>query len=300
MAAGMTMNRTRGMAIVLLTGLGFGGTFTVSGDQSRAARPPALVRGNVPGEWRYWGADAWSTRYSPLDQINASNFDSLQVAWQWNAGAFGEDEYYRTTPLYANGRLFTVATTRRNAFGARSRATARRSGSGGSTKAFAGRRRRASSPGAVSPYWTDGTSERVIVMTPGYHLVSLDAKTGKADPKFGKNGVVDLMDGLGFPLVPLAVDDIGPLDHQRGGAGAQGEARREVERDDKDRRRRHDRHRSRARTDRRQLARHRRQRRDHRRQLADPRLLSDSSAQPSGLHPRLRRAAPASSSGSST
>lgn len=41
-----------------------------------AARPstpqkPALVRGNAPGEWRYWGADAWSTRYSALDQINA-------------------------------------------------------------------------------------------------------------------------------------------------------------------------------------------------------------------------------------
>src|SRR6266542_3916690 len=71
------------------------------------------VRGNVPGEWRVWGADLWSTRYSPLDQINAKNFDSLKVAWQWNAGAFGSDEYYRTTPLYANGRLFTVATTRR-------------------------------------------------------------------------------------------------------------------------------------------------------------------------------------------
>src|SRR5439155_1298302 len=46
---------------------------------------------------------------------NASNFNSLKVAWQWNAGAFGSDEYYRTTPLYANGRLFTVATTRREA-----------------------------------------------------------------------------------------------------------------------------------------------------------------------------------------
>ena len=34
-----------------------------------------LVRGNKPGEWRYWGADAWSTRYSALDQINANNFD---------------------------------------------------------------------------------------------------------------------------------------------------------------------------------------------------------------------------------
>ena len=72
-----------------------------------------LIRGNVPGEWRVWGADAWSTRYSPLDQINAANFDSLEVAWQWNAGTLGPDEYYRTTPLYANGRLFTVATNRR-------------------------------------------------------------------------------------------------------------------------------------------------------------------------------------------
>ncbi|HET9514104.1 MAG TPA: hypothetical protein VFO95_09245, partial [Gemmatimonadales bacterium] len=74
---------------------------------------PPSARGNVAGEWRVWGADLWSTRYSPLDQINASNFDSLTVAWTWNAGAFGADEYYRTTPLYANGRLFTVATTRR-------------------------------------------------------------------------------------------------------------------------------------------------------------------------------------------
>lgn len=40
---------------------------------SNAVQGAAKVRGNVPGEWRYWGADAWSTRYSPLDQINAQN-----------------------------------------------------------------------------------------------------------------------------------------------------------------------------------------------------------------------------------
>ena len=28
-----------------------------------AGQTPTLVRGNAPGEWRYWGADAWSTRY---------------------------------------------------------------------------------------------------------------------------------------------------------------------------------------------------------------------------------------------
>ena len=76
-----------------------------------AVQQAALVRGNAPGEWRYWGADAWSTRYSPLDQINASNFNSLQGRVAVERRRVRPDEYYRTTPLYANGRLFTVATT---------------------------------------------------------------------------------------------------------------------------------------------------------------------------------------------
>src|SRR5688500_6118410 len=81
-----------------------------------AQAPARLTRGNAAGEWRFGAADAWSTRYSPLDQINARNFDSLQVSWEWNAAVDGPDEYYRTTPLYANGRLLTVATTHRYAY----------------------------------------------------------------------------------------------------------------------------------------------------------------------------------------
>jgi quinoprotein glucose dehydrogenase len=198
-------------AVMLLAGM----AATVGAQAQQAASRASAVdrgdpRGNAAGEWRYWGADAWSTRYSPLDQINASNFDSLDVAWQWNASAFGADEYYRTTPLYANGRLFTVATTRRIAA-----AIDPRSGETlwmwrldegirwqKAPRQFAGR---------GLAYWTDGSNERVIVVTPGYHMASLDAKTGIPDPKFGKNGIVDLMEGLGFPLVPLAVDDSGPL-----------------------------------------------------------------------------------------
>jgi len=175
-----------------------------------AEQPQQLVRGNVPGEWRFWGGDAWSTRYSPLEQINANNFDSLEVKWQWAAGTFGADEYYRTTPLYANGRLFTVASTRRVA-------TAINPENGETLwmwrmdegirwqkapRQFAGR---------GLAYWQDGNTERVVVITPGYHLASLDAKTGLPDPAFGKNGIVDLQEGLGFPMVPLAVDDSGPL-----------------------------------------------------------------------------------------
>jgi quinoprotein glucose dehydrogenase len=180
--------------------------------QSNAVQGVAKVRGNVPGEWRYWGGDAWSTRYSSLDQINAANFGSLEVAWQWNASPLGVDEYYRTTPLYANGRLFTVASSRRVASaidpetgetlwmwrlneGIRWQKAPRR---------FAGR---------GLAYWQDGNDERVIVVTPGYHMASLDARTGVPDPKFGRNGVVDLMEGLGMPIVPLAVDDSGELQY---------------------------------------------------------------------------------------
>ncbi len=169
-----------------------------------------LVRGNAPGEWRYWGADAWSTRYSPLDQINASNFNQLEIAWQWKAGAFGNDEYYRATPLYASGRLFTVATTRRVAT-AIDPATGETLWMWRMDEGIRWQKAPRQFAGRGLAYWTDGREERVIVVTPGYHMASLDAKTGRPDPKFGVNGVVDLMDGLGLPLVPLAVDDTGSL-----------------------------------------------------------------------------------------
>ena len=66
-------------------------------------------------EWRYWGGDAGSTRYSPLDQITAGNAGQLEVAWRWRAANFGPEPetYYRATPLYADGMLYTVAGERR-------------------------------------------------------------------------------------------------------------------------------------------------------------------------------------------
>ena len=50
-----------------------------------------LASGAQPasGEWRYWGADERSSRYSPLDQINAENAGTLEVAWRWSALNYG-------------------------------------------------------------------------------------------------------------------------------------------------------------------------------------------------------------------
>lgn len=194
-----------------LVGAALLGALLIRAVPSGARQGSGLVRGNAPGEWRYWAADAWSTRYSPLDQINGSNFNSLQVAWQWNASELGIDEYYRTTPLYANGRLLTVATTRRYAF-AIDPATGQTLWTWKLDEGIRWQKAPRQFAGRGLAYWTDGREERAIVVTPGYHLASIDAKSGKGDPKFGKDGVVDLQEGLGFEIVPLAVDDSGPLE----------------------------------------------------------------------------------------
>jgi quinoprotein glucose dehydrogenase len=47
-----------------------------------AALTAAAQTGTKNGEWRNYGGDLGSTRYAPLDQINASNFNKLEVAWR--------------------------------------------------------------------------------------------------------------------------------------------------------------------------------------------------------------------------
>ena len=48
-------------------------------------------------------------------------------------------------------------------------------------------------------YWADksGRQTRILFGTADGRLISLDARTGKLDPAFGKGGVVDLHEGLG-------------------------------------------------------------------------------------------------------
>ena len=71
--------------------------------------------GTENGEWHYLGGDAWHTRYLPASQINASNFNSLELAWEWNAASFGSGaSIMRATPSYVNGTLYTVAGNRRH------------------------------------------------------------------------------------------------------------------------------------------------------------------------------------------
>src|SRR3990172_8485773 len=67
------------------------------------------------GEWPTYGADLGNTRYRPLDQINASNFSKLVVAWRFKTDSLGPrpETKLEGTPLMVNGVLYTTAGTRR-------------------------------------------------------------------------------------------------------------------------------------------------------------------------------------------
>ena len=45
-------------------------------------------------------------------------------------------------------------------------------------------------------YWTDGEDERLFFITPAHYMIALNAKTGQPYPDFGRDGIVDLREGL--------------------------------------------------------------------------------------------------------
>ena len=144
-------------------------------------------------EWRSYAADTASTFYSPADQINADNFDELEVAWRFSTRNFGPrpEANLQSTPLMIGGVLYSTVGSRRDVValdattgellwmhrldeGERGAAAPRRLSGRGLT------------------YWDDGAEGQIFYVTPGYRLVALDAATGQRVSTFGTDGIVDL------------------------------------------------------------------------------------------------------------
>ncbi len=145
------------------------------------------------GEWRSYAGDVGSTRYSPLDQINASNFSKLEVAWRFKTDNLGPrpEFQYEGTPLMASGVLYATAGSRR-AVVALNPATGEQLWMHSEQESARGAAAPRQLSGRGLAYWTDGREERVLYVTPGYRLIALNAKTGGLVTTFGKDGVVDL------------------------------------------------------------------------------------------------------------
>ncbi len=176
-----------------------------------ASLPLAAQNGAKNGEWRSYAAEPGSTKYSPLDQINRDNVKNLRIAWRFKTDNLGQrpDFNMQSTPIVIGETMYVQAGTRR-AVVALNATTGEmlwmwRMDEG---KRGAAAPRQGSGRGLA--YWTDGKGdERIVTVTPGYHLVQLNAKTGAPVSTFGKNGVVDLKTEIDQPGIDVETADIG-------------------------------------------------------------------------------------------
>jgi quinoprotein glucose dehydrogenase len=177
------------------------------------------------GEWPYYTGDLKGTKYSPLDQINAANFNKLEVAWHFKTDNFGPRPEFKLegTPLVVKGVLYTTAGTRRSVV-----ALDAKTGEQLWVYALREGKRAAIAPRQLSgrgvSYWTDGKGDdRIVFVTTGYRLIELNARTGAPVNGFGKDGMVDLKIGMttgtgqqidledgeaGLHSTPLVVKDV--------------------------------------------------------------------------------------------
>jgi quinoprotein glucose dehydrogenase len=163
------------------------------------ARPRVLPNAER-GDWVHYASDIKGTRYMPLDQINATNFGKLEVAWRFSTANLGPRPEFNLqgTPVMVNGVLYATGGggTRRSvvALDAKTGELLWKHGLHEGARAEAAPRRNS---GRGLAYWTDGRGdERILYVTIGYQLVALNAKTGRPVPSFGREGIVDLKVGV--------------------------------------------------------------------------------------------------------
>ncbi|NKB34330.1 MAG: PQQ-binding-like beta-propeller repeat protein [Pseudomonadales bacterium] len=156
----------------------------------------------VVGEWRHHGGNHLGEKYAPLDQIDASNFEQLEVAWRYRSPDLelpSELAYptgdYRAVPLVIDGVMYV--NSNHGLISALDPAT------GAEFWVFDPKSYEYGPP-LFSPlqtrgieYWTDGEIERLFIATNGKQLVSVDISTGQPDPDFGDEGYVDLRQNFG-------------------------------------------------------------------------------------------------------
>jgi len=188
------MSRLRTRSTLAALACAGGLVYLAAGMAGQTAGQPSTKN----GDWPAYTGDVKGTRYSPLDQITAANFNKLEVAWRFKTDNLGTRPEFKLegTPLVVKGILYATGGTRRSVF---------------ALKADTGEllwvhaefegERAVKAPRQLSgrgvSYWTDGRGdERILYVTTGYRLVALNARTGSLIPSFGKDGLVDLKVGM--------------------------------------------------------------------------------------------------------
>jgi quinoprotein glucose dehydrogenase len=178
-----------------------------SAGQRRASTGKAKApEGTGNGEWRYYGGDQGSKKYSPLDQINKDTVKNLKVAWRWDSPdlplqaanraltAFG----YEVTPLAVGNTLYVSTSL--------SQVAAINAATGETLWVYDPETHKSGRPTNLGfvhrgvAYWTDGREERIFIGTGDAYLIAVNAKTGKPVESFGEQGRVNLTKAIPYAI----------------------------------------------------------------------------------------------------
>ena len=147
--------------------------------------------------WEFYGGSPENIHYSSLQQINATNVQKLRVAWTFDSGDAFPGSDIECNPIVVDGVLF--ATT------PKLRLVALQADTGKQIWSFDplnGGRPTHKIRGLT--YWKDGGQSRIFFAV-DHELLSVDAKTGKLDLTFGKNGRVDLREAFDRPASEMVI-----------------------------------------------------------------------------------------------
>lgn len=137
--------------------------------------------------WRDYGGAEDSSQYSALKQINRSNVKKLQIAWIYPTGDSNE---YFFNPIMVDGLLYVLA--KKNSIVALDAANGKEiwvHPTDPDTRLITNR--------GINYWENKDRSDRRLFFASNNALQAIDARTGKPILSFGKNGSVDLREGLG-------------------------------------------------------------------------------------------------------
>lgn len=164
----------------------------------------AAQYGAADGQWPSYAGDSGSSKYTSLDQVDASNFAQLRPAWHWLSidGDLSFDDVEQEpsfgrmqgTPLMVDGVLYMISSLNQVA--------AIDAASGQTLWRFNPEVYKHGAPVGVLgfhqrgvAYWSDGSEQRILASTQDGFVYSLHPDSGAIDTNFA-NGRVDLTDGI--------------------------------------------------------------------------------------------------------
>src|SRR5262245_49678827 len=162
--------RTRARTVLVFAALCAAGQPTISAQDYKS--------------WKDYGGGADSSHFVDLDQITKANVETLEVAWIYPTG---DERSYIFNPIVVDNVMYVLA--RDSSLVALEAATGKEIWIHGSLPGLTTR--------GISYWESRDRKDRRLIFAMNNYLQEIDARTGKSILTFGRNGLVDLREGLG-------------------------------------------------------------------------------------------------------